>query len=816
MRLQRIGLILFAVYIIFIAGGYSQRLPEMRWFNHAFVTLVTGAWLGWRIWKNRNLPVSRLNVAVFALLALGFITVPFSDNPRLALENMWLPIIYTLMFFFLVNAFHYAQHKFIRELLFFVTAVLVLLSAIQIGSVFFGWGIVRSSGQGWIEFVGQGIPLSLEPDMRIFLPLGVSTQTAGFVAPLIIITLASALGAKKFNRILYIILAVILSLILILTFSRGGLVSLAVGLAAFFILSLIQFNRLQTFFTRRNIWIAAGLLLFVSIAAAGVITLSGTSGRTSGDNVRRDLWNSATEMITDNPLTGVGTGLYGRSLRTYRNPVVADDRLSTAHNLYLNTTAENGIGVIIILVVSATIIAGSWLRLRNDVTIHSERWYLLNGMMAALIGFAVHNLFDTLTVFGSVALALVMIVHVTIEPAKSRLSPIKAYGHRLGASVLLLLVLGYGIWFIAIVDRAHWHFINSIRADNDQFAEINRAIELDPQLNLYRLQLTYLNGWQAYNDPTPENLASAIESYENSLLLEPTWDTGWLNLAALYQLSDDVASAQNAIDQARSIATRSRLDLQWAMISEQNDAIPDTDVINAYIVGIGQMGYLPLSDYWAETNLRLEVLDTYIDRLPADRGYRVNRVHFPERLDTIILSSPETAADWWIAGEQFLTVDNDRDAAISAFSNAIDLDPDNGDYYASRARAIGMDDRESALRDLQIARFLGTRDEYPNIIEANLTTDPDERNTLRMNALPPFGLLQGFDAVVFSGRVAQFVPYDAVRIIGRGDVALQTWYDLAADYEASGDRDAAQQIYRLIRLHAPEDDRAMQALERLE
>lgn len=817
MRLQRISLILFAVFIIFIVGGYAQRFPQLKWFNHILMTIVMGAWLGWRIWKNRNLPVSRLNIPVFALLILGFITVPFSDSPRLALENMWLPVIYTVMFFFLVNAFHYAQHKFIRELLFFVTAVVVLLSAYQIASVYFGWGIVRGAEQGWIEFVGQGVPLSFEPDMRIFLPLGVSTQTAGFVAPLIIITIASAFGARKTNRILYIILSVILTVILVFTFSRGGLVSLAVGLASFFALSIIQFDRLQNIVTRRNIVIGMSLLALIAIALAGIIAISGRTGRSSGDNVRRNLWDSATQMIIDNPVTGVGTGLYGRSLRAYRNPIVADDRLSTAHNLYLNTTAENGLGVIVILIGSIGIIGVSWLRLRDNTEIYSERWYLLNGMMAALLGFAVHNLFDTLTVFGSVALALVMIVHVAIEPAKSRLSPIKAYGNTITASALLILVIAYGIWFSLIVDRAHWHFINSINSNNDQFAEIDRAIALDPALNLYTLHHAYLLGWEAYDNSTAEDtLSIAIEAYENSLALEPTWDTGWLNLASLYILDNNLESAQNAVDQARLIAPRRRIELQWAMISEQVDSEPYNETLSAYIKGINRLGYLPLSTFWVETDIRREALEYYIDLLPVDRRYRVNRVHFPERLDEIIVNNPQTASEWWIAGEQFLSIDNDRDSAVLAFTNAIDLNPINGDYYASRARAYGLDSREDALQDLQIARFLGTVDEYPNIIEADLTLDDETREALLLNAIPVFSLTQGFDAVVFSGRVAQFVPYDTVRGVGRGDAVMQVWYDLASNYEQEGDVESAQQLYSLIRLHSPEDERALIALDRLD
>ena len=227
-------------------------------------------------------------------------------------------------------------------------------------------------------------------------------------------------------------------------------------------------------------------------------------------------------------------------------------------------------------------------------------------------------------------------------------------------------------------------------------------------------------------------------------------------------------------------------------------------------------GYLPLSSFWSETDLRIQALEHYIENRPLDWGYRVVSVHFPGRLSGMLPDNPETAPEWWITGEYDLTVDNNPERAITAFSNAIALNPGQGDYYASRARALSHIEPESAIEDLERARFSGTRNEYPNIIEANIIADADKIERLRLSALPPLLLSNEFEGVVFSGRQAQFLAYDSVRFIGRGEPIMQVWYDLAMGYEATGDVEMAIQVYQTIALYSPEDERAIEALERLE
>ena len=815
MRLQRYGLIFITIYAFFIAGGYANSVPIIRWFNHIFLSILAVSWLGWRIWHKRGLPLSPLNIPVIAILVLGFVTIPFSDDPRMALENMWYPVIFAMVFWFIVNAFHRAQERMIMETLFLITTIVIFLSVIQVSDALFAWiGIIRAPGQGWLEFVGTGISFPFQEDLRIFLPLGVSTQVAGFVAPLIIISLAWAISTeKKAVRVILLVITALLAMILILTFSRGGLIAVTAGLLTLFLLRLTQTNRIQSLLTRRNLSIIGVLLLLTAIVGLAVITIGSLSGRQSGDSVRVDLWRSAIAMTTDNPITGVGTGLYGRALRDYRQFDTARDRLSTAHNIYLTVMAEHGLAFILILGASILIVGRSWWQLRSEASSDPTRLFRLNGMMATLIAFAVHNLFDTLTVFASMSLIALIVVYCTVRPAKSRLEE-RPQGNQYLAIALLLIVSAYGIWFVAIVDRAHSHFVNSKNPEFDQLAEAQLARQIDSHLNLYILQEAYLFGRDALENPDSDDLSAAIELYEEALLLEPTWDTGMINLAALFEANDEPEQALTWLAEAQTIIRNNAAHLHWARISEANNLADEETILENYEHSLQLTTMLPLSDFWVETPLREAAILTYSDRLPLDRQYRIAQIHFPENLVDLLPESPETASEWWVIGEHALTIENDTETAIEAFSNAIDLAPHNADYYASRARAY--ENIEDAERDLQIAMFIGTRDEYPNAILANLSESPEEIEEYRRAAVPGVVQLHEFEGVLYAGRTAAFALYPPVRQIGPGNAVMQIWYDLAADYEVNNDLEQAIEVYEAIAFIAPEDDRALAELERLQ
>src|SRR5690606_176497 len=137
-----------------------------------------------------------------------------------------------------------------------------------------------------------------------------------------------------------------------------------------------------------------------------------------------------------------------------------------------------------------------------------------------------------------------------------------------------------------------------------------------------------------------------------------------------------------------------------------------------------------------ETALRQQALIEHVELMPIDYQYRVYAAQFPERAAALIPDAPQTAAEWWVAGQAALER-GDHEAARAGFDRAIDLRPTVGDYYVSRAESMLDSDPDAARLDLQIATLLGTTYTQPNAVLARLAATDDERRQLLAAALPP-------------------------------------------------------------------------------
>jgi tetratricopeptide (TPR) repeat protein len=290
-----------------------------------------------------------------------------------------------------------------------------------------------------------------------------------------------------------------------------------------------------------------------------------------------------------------------------------------------------------------------------------------------------------------------------------------------------------------------------------------------------------------------------------------------MNLAALRLRLDDKIGALDALDTARSVNVRTPASLRWAQLAEElNTAAPQVIVESylTYILITPAKPALPLSDFWWQTNLRRQTVEEFLTKAAerVDWQYRVLAVHDPERAYALVPASPQTAAEYWVAGEYTLTVRNDPAQAVTFFTGAIERTRTEGDYYASRARAESKFDAAAARRDLDIATLLGTSNEYPNAVRAELAATSGEAQKLRADALPPRQLTQEFAAALY-GRPAVFDLLPEVRAVGPGRAAMQPWYTIADDYLAAGQTDKAINVYRAILDYAPDETEARDQLQ---
>ncbi|MCB9451972.1 MAG: O-antigen ligase family protein [Anaerolineaceae bacterium] len=807
-RFGRIGFIFLAIYLVFIGGSaYYTLLFPVRVLHHILLTVLLALWLFGRLRRGQSLPVTPLNLPLLAVVAVWLVSVLASADVRMSFENLWFQLVHVLIFFVLVDMIQHGRQRLLLETQFMLGAAVIFLSGLELASWYFGLGILPGTQLGWASVAGA--PLVLP---RLSLAMNISTLLAGYLVPLIILTGGWALTVRRrdYQAVLGI-LAGLLLIILLLTGSRGGMIGIVAGTGAFIALRLSQSGRLTARLSGRVIIGTAMFAGVVLVALFLIWSVSDSGTRDFGDAGRVDMWRSAIAMTSDHPLTGVGATLFGRAFRDYRDPALVQDKLVSAHNVYLNTAAENGLpGILVSLWLGLTFV-GAWWHLRQAAG--GGYQLRLDTTFAGLAGMGIHSLVDVFTITPIVLLMLLLVAYSITRPGSRLDNPPQT--PRWITVMALLVVLGYGVWLIQL-DRAQSVYQNSLSNTETALTDAIEAAQLDPALNLYTLQIAYLTGQDALTSSNPD-IETAIAAYETALEREPTWDTGWINLAVLALQQGNATHALEYLDTARQINYFNTANLYWAVLAETNHAAPDDEIIAAYQSAITRRAnrFLPLADFWRATPLRQAALEAYIaDDLPLDLQYRVLSTFDAERATALVSAAPQTAAEWWVAGEYTLTVENDPAAAIQYFSQAIALRPTYGDYYVSRARAELHTDPASAWQDLDIATLLTTADEYPNAVRADLANIPEDIFMYRANALPPRQVRQEFAATLY-GRTAQFDVYPGMRPVGPGRVAMQPWYAVAEERLASGDREGAITAYRAILDYAPDEQEAREALAAL-
>jgi O-antigen ligase len=565
-RLKRYGFILAAAYLLIIGGGYYQQLFAVRQFQHLAVTVLLGVWLALRLARRRGLPVTPLNLPIYACVIVWFASALTSIDPRMALENLWLPLTNLLLFFIMVDLIQGGGEGLLLDTQFLIAALVVLLALAQFGSWFWGWGF-GTPRLGWAGLLGADLPLPLTQP-RLFVPLGVSTWLAAYTAPLAVLAAAWGWAARRRGaRNALWALAAALVAIMLLTYSRGGWISLGAGAAAFAGLQLLRDARLRALVRRFAIPLLVALAVLVAAAAFVLLRLSAESGHSSGDILRFDLWRGALDITRDHPVLGVGAGEFGHAYRSYRDPAYLDNRFSTSHNFYLNTLAETGIvGVAVALALGAALL-WAWWRLWNAAETPARR-IRLSGALAALIGLGAQSFFDTFTSLPLALLALLLAAYCVTAPRSKADPPLR--GSIPAAVVGLILLLGFGAGLVRS-DQAQAAFNTSVSAGSLDAAW--QAQALDPALRLYDLQIAYVSGVQ--DDP------QAVPLYQHALSLEPTWDTGWINLAALYVRRGEAAPALDALLRADAIDHHNGAILLWARLAESTDSAPPVSVSSA-------------------------------------------------------------------------------------------------------------------------------------------------------------------------------------------------------------------------------------------
>jgi len=235
---------------------------------------------------------------------------------------------------------------------------------------------------------------------------------AGFLVLFIPIAIGLFLYEHDFKLRLWLAAAITaMAVALFLTYSKAGLIALAVGAA------IMVYGGLSVPKSGRRpgrlvvpLLLTSGVLVYIFWAFFG-FNATAAIGNVSG---RGELWRGAWRMVMDRPWLGAGPGNFGTEFTHYQTGAVFSNY---AHNTYLQAAVEQGVlGLMAFLGTMVAVLAWSWRRVRAEQG-GGPAWLRL-GLVGGLAAFIVHNTVDYTWYIPGVAISFWIVAGLAVSSDK--------------------------------------------------------------------------------------------------------------------------------------------------------------------------------------------------------------------------------------------------------------------------------------------------------------------------------------------------------------------------------------------------------------
>jgi len=324
-------------------------------------------------------------------------TAPWSLTPFLTLRNLWLWLAFVGLFY--VSA-HLAERPGKGEKL----ARLLLLLGVAYGAFGILQGLSARHESWWADPAHSGLSVTGTFDNRnhyaLFLEM-LLLSGLGWVgwrwASLSALARRPQAEEGRARLLLYGLGLVILSLGLVLSLSRSGIVFSLLGGVAFALLAKRSEDR------RGKSSPALGICLTLAVAVIAFAAWIGFEptvrrfellpGDWQAEVGRWQVWTDSAGAMKDFWLTGSGLGSFRYVFPLYRS-FGGLTFYSWAHNDYLQLLVELGIPGLALLAWLMASVAGAARRARERIAGSSPLTYLHSGFCAALIAIGLHSLTD--------------------------------------------------------------------------------------------------------------------------------------------------------------------------------------------------------------------------------------------------------------------------------------------------------------------------------------------------------------------------------------------------------------------------------------
>ncbi len=332
-------------------------------------------------WLSTFIPATPLNTSIALFLFLGLISLLNSTAPAHSWHGFWTKTLEWFIIFFLFAGVFVEK----RQVLWALRVGGVTMAAVVLDALWQYYGNQRDIFSGVVIHDG-----------RVTGPFNNANQLAGYLTigiPVLFSMLLNASGKR--DRWLAAVFLCLSCWVLVLTFSRGGILATAVGL--FFVAVVSRRRWWPWLICGLTVTLIGTLIYFTSFKK--VITLETFQRQNLLSTLiwRSELWEDSWRLALNRPLLGHGPNTFmpvfaefGRELRgeTYYDPTYA-------HNCYLQLAVEYGLlglAAFVWLLVRFYGTVRSFLRREGNAV--SDQPVII-GLTGGITAFLAHSFVDT-------------------------------------------------------------------------------------------------------------------------------------------------------------------------------------------------------------------------------------------------------------------------------------------------------------------------------------------------------------------------------------------------------------------------------------